>query len=499
MSTTWDITGNAGTTPITNFLGTSDGQPLIIQPNGKVGIGGSLPEDKLQVFTISNSYGITHTDGNIVLSTLVDSDGGGVGTKSPHPLFFFVNNGVGSPAMTIAPSGNIGIGTPPTTTDKLRVLTPTGGSGITQTDGTIAVGTFVGGGIGGPHGSFGTKSNHPLFFFVNNSADPTMTITTSGNVGIGTWTPADKLQVEAPTSSYGITQTDGTITVGTFVGGAADGGGFGTKSNHPLSFFINGDVGGPAMTIATSGNAGIGTTAPQAKLDIAAGVTEGLRITNTNQHPYALMINNTTVGSTDATGFGLWQSDTGTAVLTNHGIPTISIDHIGNVGIGTTTPSTNLTVQGDVSVTGNITLTGDVVLTGADCAEEFDIAEAAEIEPGTVMVLDEEGALHQSRRAYDKRVAGVISGAGNYKPGLILDRRQSQGNRLPVALVGKVYCKVDARYASIAVGDLLTTSATPGHAMKADDPVQAFGSVIGKALRPLEAGQGMIPILIALQ
>jgi len=154
---------------------------------------------------------------------------------------------------------------------------------------------------------------------------------------------------------------------------------------------------------------------------------------------------------------------------------------------------------GDVRVSGNVTVSGDVILTGADCAEEFDVAETVDIEPGTVMVLDQDGVLQQSQTAYDKKVAGVISGAGDYRPGMILDRRQSGDNRLPVALVGKVYCKVDAQYAAIEVGDLLTTSPTPGHAMKADDPFKAFGSVIGKALRPLEVGQGMIPILIALQ
>jgi hypothetical protein len=68
-----------------------------------------------------------------------------------------------------------------------------------------------------------------------------------------------------------------------------------------------------------------------------------------------------------------------------------------------------------------------------------------------------------------------------------------------VALLGKVYCKVDAQFGAVAVGDLLTTSPTAGHAMKAADPAQAFGAVIGKALRPLTAGQGLIPILIALQ
>jgi hypothetical protein len=66
-------------------------------------------------------------------------------------------------------------------------------------------------------------------------------------------------------------------------------------------------------------------------------------------------------------------------------------------------------------------------------------------------------------------------------------------------LLGKVYCKVDAGYGAIAIGDLLTTSPTPGHAMKAEDPLKAFGAVIGKALRPLKEGQGLLPILIALQ
>ena len=115
------------------------------------------------------------------------------------------------------------------------------------------------------------------------------------------------------------------------------------------------------------------------------------------------------------------------------------------------------------------------------------------------MVVGEAGVLHQSRQAYDKCVAGVISGAGHYKPAIVLDKRQSQKNRLPIALLGKVYCKADAQYSPIEIGDLLTSSATPGHAMKADNPLRAFGSVIGKALAPLPEGQGLIPILIALQ
>lgn len=146
---------------------------------------------------------------------------------------------------------------------------------------------------------------------------------------------------------------------------------------------------------------------------------------------------------------------------------------------------------------GDVEVTGDIRLLHADCAEDFDIEEG--VEPGMVMVLGEEGVLRQSHQAYDKRVAGVISGAGGYKPGIVLDKQQSRSNRKPLALLGKVFCKVDAQFGAIEVGDLLTTSSTPGHAMRADDPMKAFGAVIGKALRSLKEGQELIPILIALQ
>ena len=160
----------------------------------------------------------------------------------------------------------------------------------------------------------------------------------------------------------------------------------------------------------------------------------------------------------------------------------------------------DLQVNGNAKVTQTLTVGVDVVLSGADCAEEFDIRTGADTDPGTVMVIDESGRLLPSERAYDKRVAGVISGAGKYRPGLILDRAEPSPDRLPIALVGKVYCKVDAQFGAIQFGDLLTTSPTAGHAMRADDPFKAFGSVIGKALQSLSAGQtGMIPILVALQ
>lgn len=147
---------------------------------------------------------------------------------------------------------------------------------------------------------------------------------------------------------------------------------------------------------------------------------------------------------------------------------------------------------------GDVEVTGDIRLVNADCAEDFDVIDAS-AESGTVMVMDDQGALRHSYQAYDKRVAGVISGAGNYKPAIILDSHNSTTNRKPIALIGKAFCKVDAQYAAVESGDLLTTSPTPGHAMKVTDPQKAFGAVIGKALLPLKEGQALVPMLIALQ
>jgi len=159
----------------------------------------------------------------------------------------------------------------------------------------------------------------------------------------------------------------------------------------------------------------------------------------------------------------------------------------------------SLSVGAQVNVTGTITVGTDIIFSNAaDFAEDFDLSCSA-AEPGTVMVLGELGGIEPSQREYDRKVAGVISGAGDYRPGLVLDRRPTGDERGTLALVGKVFCKVDAAYGGIRPGDMLTTSPTVGHAMRADDPARAFGSVIGKALGTCEAGRALVPILVALQ
>ncbi|MDQ0780074.1 hypothetical protein QF026_008540 [Streptomyces aurantiacus] len=147
---------------------------------------------------------------------------------------------------------------------------------------------------------------------------------------------------------------------------------------------------------------------------------------------------------------------------------------------------------------GDVKVTGDILLSGADCAEQFDVVDGDEVEPGSVLAITEGGGLRQSDAPYDTKVAGVVSGAGRYRPGMILDKQPSSEERLSVALIGKAYCKVDGEYGSISVGDLLTTSPTLGHAMKASDPRRAFGSVLGKALAPWTGGRGLIPTLVLL-
>jgi len=142
---------------------------------------------------------------------------------------------------------------------------------------------------------------------------------------------------------------------------------------------------------------------------------------------------------------------------------------------------------------------GDIVLQNADAAEDFPVAELADVEPGCVVVLGESGQIRPCDKAYDRRVAGVISGAGTLRPGMVLGRRADGVRRAPLALLGTVYCWVDADHGPIAVGDLLTTSPTAGHAMKASDPVAAFGCVLGKALDGCRAGVGLIRILVSLQ
>lgn len=172
----------------------------------------------------------------------------------------------------------------------------------------------------------------------------------------------------------------------------------------------------------------------------------------------------------------------------------------GPVALSSITPlSGPLAVTGDVAINGNLTVTGDVFLANRDLAERFEVESAAQCVPGMLMVVADSGALVPCTGAYDKRAVGVVAGAGALKPAVTLGRADQPVPTAAISLVGTAYCWVDADHGAVAIGDLLTSSPTPGHAMKAADPARALGAMIGKALRPLREGKGLVPIVIALQ
>jgi hypothetical protein len=142
---------------------------------------------------------------------------------------------------------------------------------------------------------------------------------------------------------------------------------------------------------------------------------------------------------------------------------------------------------------------------GSDLSEQFEIhpyESGLAPSPGMVVSIDPEGegGLVVSREACDRRVAGIISGAGGVQPGMLMGQKGSKADgSTPVALTGRVYCWADASDGAIQPGDLLTTSDTPGHAMKVTDYTKARGAILGKAMSSLEQGRGLLLVLVTLQ
>ena len=142
-----------------------------------------------------------------------------------------------------------------------------------------------------------------------------------------------------------------------------------------------------------------------------------------------------------------------------------------------------------------LTITG-----GMDLAEPFAMSHE-NIPKGAVVVIDEQnpGQLKMSHQAYDTRVAGIVSGANGINTGLSLRQDDKVNGGENVALSGRVYVLADAQNGAIQPGDLLTTSANPGHAMKVTDHARARGAVLGKAMSALKQGKDMVLVLVTLQ
>lgn len=283
-------------------------------------------------------------------------------------------------------------------------------------------------------------------------------------------------------------------------------------------------LGGGSLTVGPTSNLGVGTLSPRSRLHFSerngvhmlmqGGPATGTfgyggfehndllfgvyRETGGEAHGF-LSLGYSTTGSPRRISIGRASSATFGAATFDPALTVVCNDE-GRVGIGTRSPAAKLDVNGDARVR-ILTITG-----GSDIAEPAAVTPTAEVEcvlPGMVMVIDpdHDGMLRPCVVTYDTAVAGVISGANGLSPGLVL---RAEGNALadgehPLAMTGRVWVLCDASQGAIRRGDRLTTSATPGHAMRAGDASQSDGAVIGKAMTELSEGTGLVLVLVNLQ
>lgn len=212
--------------------------------------------------------------------------------------------------------------------------------------------------------------------------------------------------------------------------------------------------------------------------------TSGILMTGSPNRPDLSM----RIGSSSG-AFGIYQ-------LSN--APIVHVQNNGNVGIGTSSPTMALHVNGDAFFSGTLS-GGSIQATFQDLAEW--VPANADLPAGTVVVLDplRPNAVVASSKAYDTTVAGVVSA----RPGVILG--QAGTSKEQIATIGRVRVKADASQAPIAVGDLLVTSPMSGAVMRSETvsfngvKVHRTGTIIGRALEPLESGEGEILVLLSLQ
>lgn len=429
--------------------------------------------------------------------------------------------------------GNVGIGTT-TPTAKLEIAGEPGVDGIRFPDGTLQTSASGPGGgpwqsngsdvwySGGGGGVLGGSSPFPsgkgvfleggsatsahVFAFNYDAFAPLSLILNApgGNVGIGTASPASKLHVAGSSGNTILTTTSG----GRGLSGTASSnfGGTGVYGEH-LQALNSGSLGtldagvtGVAQVSTNYGgnfinsNAGGVALRSQGLLDVvgSGAGTELLRFNTERPWVFRQIYTGPSTGLQLKATSGLKNFE---ITCTNDvNVATFVTDTVSpRVGIGTTAPVATLDVNGT-------TRTRVLQIVGADLAEKFPIS-GGRVEPGTVMEIDpaNPGLLRQSQGAYSQRVAGVVSGANDFPAGAILGNLPGHDDAPPIALSGRVWTWCDASEAAIAPGDLLTTSAAPGHAMKAADRDQAHGAVIGKAMSSLKSGRGLVLVLVNLQ
>ncbi|MFO7607956.1 MAG: hypothetical protein R6X35_01985 [Candidatus Krumholzibacteriia bacterium] len=321
-----------------------------------------------------------------------------------------------------------------------------------------------------------------------NTANPTSTITAAGII-------------ESTTGGFRF--PDGTIQT------TAGGGGGGASESLTL---IDGSANTTMELLASTSGPGtaagprlrLRNTTGQETISVFGGNTSGGEVSmrNTDNRRTIHLNSNYTTGA--GALFELEKANGSNAIrMQSHGGfgeatngPEIGLYNLAN--------SRSLVLHGDYQGTGESRVVTSVleITGGSDLSERFDVAAGVlGVEPGSVVSIDPDapGDLRLSEEPYDRKVAGIVSGADGVRPGLLMGQRGTAADgAYPVALTGRVYCKVDAAFGPVRPGDLLTTSPTPGHAMRVGDPERAHGAILGKAMTSLESGQGLVLVLVSL-
>lgn len=314
-----------------------------------------------------------------------------------------------------------------------------------------------------------------------------------GKVGIGLDSPEQKLHVRTQNAAIQLRLERS----GSSIGYSDIGGRNGDLYLWPGGYWSGGtNLGNGDMLIRTTGNVGIGKVIPEANLHILGSGTIGL---NDKTKAWFRIGDELFMDPNEIGFFGtdgnIYTNGSYDLKFKTNTINRMVITKDGKVGIGKLTPKTLLDIDGETT-TKCLTIKG-----GCDITEPFEISNKKEYPAGTVLSIDEyqTGKLTISTSSYDKKVAGIISGAGDINPGLTLSQEGVMEDGQLVALSGRVYVRATSKNGSIKPGDMLTTSDLHGHAMKADDLTKSYGAVIGKAMSSLEAGEGLVLVLVNLQ
>jgi len=518
----WSLTGNTGTTPSLNFLGTSDNQPLAFKINGaevmrlntggNVGIGTTNPAGLLHVRgaspvrilgDVATLAGAEYVD-FMARNSPFSTDMGGmriqrqVSTGDVDTLFFSAASGSSmSEVMRVKGNGNVGIGT----TAPGYLLDVANRMRVRQAGGNTAGIWFYQTTPANDRAFVGMVDDTHVGFFGNTGAGFGLTMnTTNGGVDIGTTGPSSAaLNVSASVATdFGVlvnTASNNSIAVYGISPNIGVLGRIGLGSGIAGVPFTRTGVWGDTL----SGDAVLGTSSTRSGV---VGVSEtGTGVVGGSTSGYGIS------GSTGSTGFnvaGVIGEATASSgqVVGVYGKALGSPVGTGVAGFGSAVGGYfQATAPGGTSLIAAGTAQVNVlrIMGGSDLAEHFAVVAVAK--PGLVVAIDpgHPGQLSIARNAYNRRVAGVISGANKLEAGMVLPDLPGSKNSLPVALSGRVWVYCDATRSPIQPGDLLTTSNTPGHAMKVTNHAKAQGAIIGKAMTGLKSGRGLVLVLVTLQ